>query len=86
LNGNRIYWIIKIHVETIKEFGNVLVRLGEAAIVGVAATWFVQSFSRWVTLSSVAGGFILVFSGLYFVNMSNLEKLAIEEQPEAQQS
>jgi hypothetical protein len=74
---------MEIHIETTKEFGHVLIRLGEAAIIGGAATWFVQGFLRWVTLSSVAGGFILVFSGLYFVNKYHLDK-QLKEQKEKQ--
>jgi hypothetical protein len=65
---------MKLHVETVKESGHILIRLGEASIIGGAATWFVQSFPRLASLSGLAVGLILVFSGLYFVNKSHLEE------------
>jgi len=63
---------VKIHQETVKELGTVLIRLGEAAVVGGVATFFVPAFPRWASSSSLVLGAILVFSGLYAVNKSHL--------------
>jgi hypothetical protein len=71
-NKKEINSAMKIHLETIKEFGNVLIRFGEAAVIGGAAALVVQSFSFWLAFSAIAGGVILVFTGLYFVNKSHL--------------
>jgi hypothetical protein len=65
---------MKIHLETIKEFGNVLIHLGEAAVIGGAASFFVKDVSFWVALTAIVGGVILIFTGLYFVNNSYLKE------------
>ncbi len=52
---------MKIHDETIKEFGTILIRLGEAAVIGGVATLFVQDFPRWASLIALFGGAILPF-------------------------
>jgi hypothetical protein len=66
---------MKIHVETTKEFGNVLVHLGEASIIGGAAGLFVQGFLLWASLVALIGGSMLVLTGLYFINESHFKKL-----------
>lgn len=66
---------MKIHVETTKEFGTVLVRFGEAAVIGGAAGLFVQGFPLWASLVALVGGSILVLTGLYFINESHLKKV-----------
>jgi hypothetical protein len=66
---------MKIHVETTREFGHVLVRLGEATVIGGAAGLFVQGFSLWASFVALSGGSMLVLTGLYFINASHLKKL-----------
>ncbi|MCI0694378.1 hypothetical protein L0337_20515 [candidate division KSB1 bacterium] len=76
---------MKIHVETIKEFGSVLVRLGEAAIIGGVATWFVKEFNHWISSISIVGGAALVCLGLFFSNQSHLKKEQKKEEDEHEQ-
>jgi len=66
---------MKIHIETTKEFGNVLVRCGEAAVIGGAAGLFVQSFPLWASLVALIGGVMLILTGLYFINEFHLKNL-----------
>ncbi|MFQ5865968.1 MAG: hypothetical protein ACE5IW_12140 [bacterium] len=63
-----------IHKETVKEFGSVLIRLDEASIIGGIATYFVQNFVLWASFIAFGGGLVLLFSGLYFINKSNLKE------------
>jgi formate/nitrite transporter FocA (FNT family) len=65
---------MKIHSETISEFGHVIIHLGEAAVLGGTAALVIQSFSLWFTLGGIVGGFIMVFLGLYFVNKSHSQE------------
>jgi uncharacterized membrane protein YjjP (DUF1212 family) len=64
---------MEIHYETIKESGNVLIRFGEAAVIGGIATFFVTDFPRWASLTALIGGSILLLLGLYLINKSHLE-------------
>ncbi|MDZ7290831.1 MAG: hypothetical protein ONB44_06475 [candidate division KSB1 bacterium] len=68
-----------IHQETFKEFGHVLIHLGEAAIIGGAAALFVQGLPLAVSLTAFIGGILLVFSGLYFINRSHLKEKLKEQ-------
>ena len=65
---------MEIHHETIKESGNVLIRFGEAAVIGGVASLFVQNFYHVASSISIVGGFILVLVGLSLVNKSHLEE------------
>jgi hypothetical protein len=71
---------MKIHHETIKEFGHALIHLGEASIIGGVAALFVQGFSFWICLSAFTGGLILIFAGLFFSNKCYLKEQSLKEQ------
>jgi len=65
---------MKMHHETVKELGTVLIRLGEASVVSGVATFFVHDFPRWASSSGLVLGVILIFSGLYAVDKSHLKE------------
>ncbi len=71
---------MQIHFETVKEFGNVLIRFGEAAMIGAVATFFVSDFPHLASLAGLIVGLVLLISGLYFVNKSHLNEHLKEQQ------
>ena len=70
---------MKIHHETIKEFGHALIHLGEAAIIGGVAALFVQGFSFWICLAAFIVGLILILAGLFFSNKCYLKEQMLKE-------
>jgi len=71
---------MEIHHETIKEFGHVIIRFGEAAIIGGIATFFVQDFPHLASSAGLIVGMLLLFAGLYFSNKAHLEEHKLEKQ------
>jgi hypothetical protein len=62
----------KLRVSTIEKFGEVLVHLGEAAIIGGGATLFLQGLISWgLSLAGIGGGFFLVLLGLYIHDIAD---------------
>jgi hypothetical protein len=59
---------VKLQQDTIKEFGKVLIRLGEASIVGSVASIFIQSIRFSISLLGFVIGTLLIFAGLFFYN------------------
>jgi hypothetical protein len=53
---------------TIEKFGDVLIRLGEASVIGAAATFFVKEFPFWQSLLGLITGGSSIILGLYVNN------------------
>lgn len=62
---------MEIKQKAIEKFGDILIRLGEASIVGGVATFFVNDFPKVASLFALIGGIILIFTALYFINYSD---------------
>lgn len=60
-----------IRQKTIEKFGDILIRLGEASIIGGVATFFVSNFPQLASLFALVGGIVLIFTALYFINYSD---------------
>ena len=55
---------------TVEKLADVLIRLGEAGIVGSVATFFVSDFPHVYSGMGMIVGIFLIFSGLYVNNLS----------------
>jgi hypothetical protein len=61
---------MKLQHDTIAEFSKILVRLGEASIVGSVASIFIQGIRFSISILGFAIGTLLIFTGLFFYNYS----------------
>jgi len=62
---------VKLRQVTIEKSGDVMMRLGEAAIIGAAASAFLPAVSLFTTLAGIIGGFALVSGGLALYNIAD---------------
>lgn len=61
---------MRLRKGTIEKFADVLIRLGEATLIGSVATFFVEGFSRAVSTVGALGGIGLLLVGLYVHNLA----------------
>ena len=56
---------MQLRKSTIGKLADVLIRLGEAAVIGAVATFFVKDFPLWQSVLGVVVGIVLIVLGLY---------------------
>ena len=61
---------MQLRKSTIEKFADVLIRLGEASVIGGAATFLVKDFSLWQSLYALSGGVVLIIIGLFMNNIA----------------
>jgi len=64
---------VRIRKATIEKSGEVVIRLGEAATIGAAASLFITDFLIANSLFGFVLGMVLVAFGLYLINIADLK-------------
>ena len=64
---------MKLSKNTIEKSADVLIRLGEATLIGSAITFLSETFSRVLSIIGLVIGVISIFLGLYVNNLTNNE-------------
>ena len=73
LNEISIMFKMNLRKSTIEKFADVLIRFGEAAVIGSAATLFVERFPIRTSILGIFGGIVLLILGLYVNNISTIK-------------
>lgn len=63
--------LMQLRKSTIEKFGDILIRLGEASVIGGTVTFFVKDFPIWQSLFAFFGGVLLMTVGLYVNNIAD---------------